>query len=644
MGKSLAVALVVLFSAVLTHAQDLDPRCSDRTAKGQFTCVIDKPGVDRHETVYPSVQFMPGDSVVIGAGGCVQTGGFGDTWKLYVNPSGPDSDHLYHGLIRIPTATPGSGLVRIQDVINQNLTVTGAGVPLPNLVLHLGYEDDDYSDNGYNEHDDGTEDQCRNVKEAQVRIVITRGAAPPPPPGRFAFNLEWNSAAPGGFTLNPQWAWQRRVENTGAIPDTALCHNFSKTVQVIAPSGDPEDVQVPDFADCTNQTVLDNVDQPDGFNAFACSFGHTNSFTGHLNWFVVTFEGKAQWGDTSTDDDYTFDFRRDGDPLSVNGRPGLHTEFDSEETIDNFNTFWWKLMKLAVDDSAPAAIYFDGQTILTGLYGLDCEHDCKGELHPLYAMATRLDNFSNSTNELWLMFVRNVGDEGFCSRFLWDAGFTSYTFRLPWRDGMKSVEVVWGEKDSRFEGTDGTSGPSISFLPGPGPEKGVYVTFKLPPASQGPLIDGALRLKWTGKPLVIGGTGTSGTAGVRSKVDAGTMSARSTVTATNASEEIDEAEHRIRAAIEQLPQANRQIVVKARTGVSARVVLRPLPPGGAAKKITSAPVTPLILIRNGKKAGIAAQKQARDAAQMRALCAATHNAPAGLPPESCKAATVRDHR
>ena len=209
---------------------------------------------------------------------------------------------------------------------------------------------------------------------------------------------------------------------------------------------------------------------------------------------------------------------------------------------------------------------------------------------------------------------------------------------------MKSVEVVWGEKDSRFEGTDGTSGPSISFLPGPGPEKGVYVTFKLPPASQGPLIDGALRLKWTGKPLVIGGTGTSGTAGVRSKVDAGTMSARSTVTATNASEEIDEAEHRIRAAIEQLPQANRQIVVKARTGVSARVVLRPLPPGGAAKKITSAPVTPLILIRNGKKAGIAAQKQARDAAQMRALCAATHNAPAGLPPESCKAATVRDHR
>ena len=59
----------------------------------------------------------------------------------------------------------------------------------------------------------------------------------------------------------------------------------------------------------------------------------------------------------------------------------------------------------------------------------------KSELHPLYAMALRRDAVSNDpSDEGWLMFVRNRGDEGFCSSQLWDSGFTDYTFRLPWRD------------------------------------------------------------------------------------------------------------------------------------------------------------------------------------------------------------------
>src|SRR5712692_9897000 len=132
-----------LFSAILTHAQGLDPRCSDRTARGKITCRIDKPDVKRHETVYSNVVFTPGDIVEVKADGCVQTGGWGATWKRYVNPSGDNSDHLYHGLIRIPTGTKNSALVRIKDLVGRPpLHVTGVGVPLSELVLHLGYEDD----------------------------------------------------------------------------------------------------------------------------------------------------------------------------------------------------------------------------------------------------------------------------------------------------------------------------------------------------------------------------------------------------------------------------------------------------------------------------------------------------------------------
>jgi len=49
-------------------------------------------------------------------------------------------------------------------------------------------------------------------------------------------------------------------------------------------------------------------------------------------------EGTAGPISHNVDDDYSFTFHSDdpGDPLSVNGRSGLHVEFDSDETIDHF--------------------------------------------------------------------------------------------------------------------------------------------------------------------------------------------------------------------------------------------------------------------------------------------------------------------
>lgn len=97
------------------------------------------------------------------ADGCVQTGGHGDTWKRYVNPSDPDGKDLYHGMIRIPTGTKESALVKINSVMENQILVTGAGIEVSQLVLSLGYQDDNYSDNGYAKHDDGTDDQCKDV-------------------------------------------------------------------------------------------------------------------------------------------------------------------------------------------------------------------------------------------------------------------------------------------------------------------------------------------------------------------------------------------------------------------------------------------------------------------------------------------------
>lgn len=138
-------------------------------------------------TTNTHITLLKDDRVTIRACGCVQTGGRNKTWKRYVNPSGPDSDKVYRGVIAmdnfIIVPPPGGnaqccassptipGTLRISDMIAaQN---RGFRFQIRNQTeLVLGYEDDDYGDNGYWGHDDGTEDQCRGVGGAALEITI----------------------------------------------------------------------------------------------------------------------------------------------------------------------------------------------------------------------------------------------------------------------------------------------------------------------------------------------------------------------------------------------------------------------------------------------------------------------------------------
>jgi hypothetical protein len=110
---------------------------------------------------------------------------------------------------------------------------------------------------------------------------------------------------------------------------------------------------------------------------------------------------------------------------------------------------------------------------------------------------------------------------------------------------------------------------------------------------------------------------------------------------TDQTEEADEAEQKISGAISKLPLTQRRQVQNARAVTGVRPVLHPLPPTAAAQRIATLPAFPRIDERLGTSAGRATRKNERDAAQMRALCEATSNAPAGLPAEVCTA-VVRD--
>jgi predicted subunit of tRNA(5-methylaminomethyl-2-thiouridylate) methyltransferase len=109
--------------------------------------------------------------------------------------------------------------------------------------------------------------------------------------GRFDFNLEWSGLDIGGFPFNPRWRWQR---NHAGTPNAEICHYFSSTIFVDDGQGNKFPVLVPSFSDCTDQLDSSHVDTPNGFNAFICSYGNSDGFAGHLNWFTSTsWEGWA---------------------------------------------------------------------------------------------------------------------------------------------------------------------------------------------------------------------------------------------------------------------------------------------------------------------------------------------------------------
>ena len=177
----LFLGLAVLLASQAARADTFDVVTKVQETSAATVWRIDEPNVKQRATSYQQIKFVPGDRISVDAGGCVQTGGHGRTWKRYVNPSGPNADRLYHGLIHIPGVTPK--LTRLQQFgLNAGHQISDplpAGVNPAQLFLQLGYEDDGYGDNGYYAHDDGTEDQCKNVDHAFVVISIGHDGALP---------------------------------------------------------------------------------------------------------------------------------------------------------------------------------------------------------------------------------------------------------------------------------------------------------------------------------------------------------------------------------------------------------------------------------------------------------------------------------
>jgi hypothetical protein len=225
---------------------------------------------------------------------------------------------------------------------------------------------------------------------------------------------------PNGLKLNPKWGQQTRSGEENVLPDPyASCPVTSYTTPL-----DPFFVystddwtKSPQFPNCTSVPVT--------FNG--------GSLCGpHVNFENVTYEGTVTWDIHGFDDDYDLNVRRDDSALYTTTSHQVHIEFDSDETVDNWDdtrTWWNDFHHNAVDhvtyqghnqqpiydgDAYASAMINGSYVIVIGELGLDCWHSAKAELHPVYAMFVHLLN-SDFSRSSWAFFVRNWGDEGYCS-------------------------------------------------------------------------------------------------------------------------------------------------------------------------------------------------------------------------------------
>jgi hypothetical protein len=217
------------------------------------------------------------------------------------------------------------------------------------------------------------------------------------------------SPDPNGFLFNPEWGKQA---DQHVVPDTKSCP-IAEGLYKREIWNDNSGL----FPNCTSYPVT-----------FTGGF-----FCGpHVNFEPVTYEGTVFWdGYNAGDSDYDLNVKRDDELLYSTAGGEVHIEFDSDETVDHWDdtgTWFDNFHHNGVDhysQDAEGHWFYDGYShasdmingshvLVIGQLGMDTYHRGKTELHPIYAMFVRLKS-DDVRNISYAFFVRNWGDEGFCS-------------------------------------------------------------------------------------------------------------------------------------------------------------------------------------------------------------------------------------
>jgi hypothetical protein len=274
---------------------------------------------------------------------------------------------------------------------------------------------------------------------------------------------QWHYAPPPAPT--PDKDFDAQVDATHLDPNGApLNLDWHPQLAGIVPSPDACNDGQPYTAQCTQNQPFE--DQPSGFNAGICALGKVVSghpiqpFFGHSDWVVAQQTGAIGWFNFGADFDYGLMLAPNTDtlppttPPSFNGH-GITTnnshvsndqspqyiemEFDSDEVDPVFTQDFWNDFRVAGENNdigkMEELIHLSDPTTLAcgsvvGLFGLDCDHGCRSELHPVYGLAIQRKEDPNDNQ--WSILARNWGTGGYCSQYNDELDQTSLALLLPY--------------------------------------------------------------------------------------------------------------------------------------------------------------------------------------------------------------------
>jgi len=262
---------------------------------------------------------------------------------------------------------------------------------------------------------------------------------------------------------------------------------------------------------CAVPTDLDTA----GLQSFFCFAELSQHVHGHVNLGEAVFTGAGEWHAHNDDFDYEFEMLgpKYADSYAGATRASLPIalEFSSFETfgaVDDQTPHWKQfhdaLVTVTPDTNEQVSAMFDAPSdnkpnlVALGLFGLDCEHQCHAELHPVYAMAVRsAPDAAQPDQETWLVFARNQGGEGSCSQRVHPitTADNRIVLTIPEHEAI-DFDIV----DAKFLANDGQiSDPTISFVP----NRGAVLQFGLLPQEDDGFIEGHVTLRWKRKPGML---------------------------------------------------------------------------------------------------------------------------------------------
>ena len=349
--------------------------------------------------------------------------------------------------------------------------------------------------------------QCLGVAASAVTActpVVQKWHTVPPPPAPAAkdFNLQWTGVDENGVPLNPFWSPQQ-TDRTHLPPTSKACSGSSD----------------PFSSGCSDQRAA--RDPARGLNAIICSLD-PGTFHGHADWSPALLTGYLTWSNWASDYDINFVFIPDdqfggltacnetveGDPSPCDSIQSGHEryielEYAADEFLNPVATAWWSNLRTAANTWAQAEgpvpdvgaalnNAHPGNAVrasVFGLFGLDCEHGCKSEVHPVYALAIQTDD--NPRNERWAVIARNWGTEGFCSQenHVIDSPHNNFRIRLPHPGADHPPQAVAEDFAANY---DNIPQPHVDLQR----NVGAIVTLALPPADSAGLVEFVVRLDW----------------------------------------------------------------------------------------------------------------------------------------------------